>query len=198
MTSLSPNDRRTLLLGALAVGAILIVGKGVPAWRGWERAQVERASLMSSRLTRAETRERMMPSMRERVMLERARLDEARSYMIGALTPEAAASNLAAIIEADASDAGVAILTLALRPDTLMRAGFARVSVQLAAEADVTGLLEFLAALEKKGTPVAIRELTISQADPLAPTSKAETLRLDIVAETIAEMRKSAPGRKAG
>jgi hypothetical protein len=143
---------------------------------------------MRSRLAFEEMRDRSLPAMTESLSVRQARFDELRSRLIGALTPEAAASNLASIIEADASDAGIAVITVTLRPDTLVRLGFARVSVQLAAEGDISGLVELLYLLERRSLPVAVRELTISQGDPLAGTSKPEALRMDILVETVAQI----------
>jgi hypothetical protein len=76
-----------------------------------------------------------------------------------------------------------------LRPDTVIRFGLARVGARLSAEADVHQLSAFLADIESNDTPLAVREIAVTQPDPVAPEARPEALRAEIFIQTIARIQ---------
>lgn len=186
--SISPRDRRTLLVGALSVGAIVGVGKGLPALRTWEAAQVNAAVEMRQRLALTRRDAASLQVVKDSAAARYRRLMALRTVLVRAQSAEAAAATLASIVEEVADESEVDVQSIGLRPDSVARAvrGLVRVAVQLSAESDVTGLLLFLHGVETRRTPLLVRTLTVSQPDPAAPSSNVETLRFDVRIETLA------------
>ncbi len=188
--SITPHDRRTLLVGAVTVATIVGVGKGGPALRAWETARVDAAVAMRNRLERARRDASSIQAVRDSAAARGKRVTVLRGTMLRAASPDAAAATLASLVETIAEDCEVEVLSVGLRPDSLPRAGggsgFTRVAVQLSAEGDVAGLLDLLTGVETHRRPLVIRSLTVSQPDPAAPDSKVEVLRFDLRVETLA------------
>ncbi|MDB4878546.1 MAG: hypothetical protein JWM41_4992 [Gemmatimonadetes bacterium] len=110
------------------------------------------------------------------------------SSLIGGNSPAAAAANLASAVEDFADDAPMRISALQIHADTAARPGLSRVAVRMTAVADVAGLAAFLRAVDGGVRHLAVRELAISQAEPAAPDSKPEMLRIDVLIEGLAQI----------
>jgi type II secretory pathway component PulM len=188
ITSLTPRDRRTLMTGASAVAVILLFGKAIPTVARWQADRVALARESRDRLTEARAAASGMPGINDSLRARAARLAAMRRTLLRASTPEGAASALATIVQSSARTHGVDVQTIALHPDSTIRAELARVRVRLNAEGDVRGLSALLSALEGGSVPVSVRELVLTQADALAPPTSMETLRFDLVIETIARV----------
>ena len=186
---LSSRDRKTLLVGAVSVALTLVIGKGVPALRRWDSSRVARAAELHGRLTKAEYGAKALGAMRDSAAARKQRLGIQASSLLLASSPEAAAADLASLIEDIAGENGLDVFTVTLKPDSAARNGLARISVSMSSECDVRGLLDFLYEIETGETPMLVRELAVSQPDPLAPTSKAEALRVDLVVQTLARIQ---------
>jgi len=196
--SLSRRDRRVLIIGAVAIGSIVAFGKGWPAIRTWEAARVAAAAEVRERLTVAERNAALMPFVRDSAASRARRLEALRSRLIRGASADAAAASLGALVEKIAADEGVDVLTMTLRPDTLIRHGLARVAVRFGAEGDVDGLINLLTALEGHDRPLVVRELSVVQPEPMAPASRAEALRFDLTVETVARVGSASPNVAAG
>jgi len=186
--ALTPRDRRTLASGVLSVGSILLLGKGFPAVRTWESARVTAAAQLRGELVTAERNDAMLPFVRDSAAERVRRLETQRARLIRGASADAAAAALGTLVEGIALDEGVDVLTMTLRPDSVIRLGMARVTVRFGAEGDVDGLMNLLAAFESHASPIAVRELSVSQAEPMAPPNRVETLRFDVTVETLARI----------
>jgi hypothetical protein len=194
---LSHRDRRTIVRGTLSIGAIVIIGKGWPAVRGWESEWLAAAAEVRTQLQAAESRAASISLARDSTVIRMRRLEGMRAKLFGGPTADAAAASLGELIEDIARTEGADIQTLTLRPDSVVRDGFARVSVRFGGECDVKGLMRVLLAVETNARPMIVRELSVSQPDPAAPASRAEALRFDVTVETLARVApRAAPSKE--
>jgi hypothetical protein len=178
-----------LIAGVIAIVGIAGVGKGLPALRSWEQQRIARALEMHRQLTIAARETAMLQTTRDSAAVRERRLGTLRQSMITESSVEAAAARLASIMEQIATDEGITVGTVALRPDSTIRSGMARVGVRMSAEGDVEGLAGVLFALESHGMPLVVRELTVSQSDPASPPNRPEVLRFEMYVVTLSRVR---------
>jgi hypothetical protein len=113
------------------------------------------------------------------------------SVLIKGASPAAAAAALASSVGDVADENSFKVTSLQLRSDSAATAGLARVYVRLTGVADVTGLAGFLRSIEGSATPMAVRDLTVSQPEPAGSDAKPEMLRIDLLVESIGVMVKT-------
>jgi hypothetical protein len=185
---LSQRDRRTILVGLTAVIAILVFGRVLPAVKRWEAGRLAEALEARGELIEAERSAGSIAMIRDSARVRSLRLEATRSRLIRATTAAAAAAVLGGLIESLAKNEGVDVQTMTLRPDTTTRNGLARVAVRFGAEGDVEGLTGLLLALEGHEKLFAVRDLSVSQAEPVAAATHVEALRFDLTVETLARV----------
>jgi len=190
LPSLSARDRRTLAGGGLAVTVVLLLGKGVPAWHAWERDSRASAAEVVADAARADQLLATYPALRDSLRARSARTLGIAPLVVEGDTPAAAAATLASFVSDAASDAGVKLGAVQPRSDgsgapstppqrPAQRHAFVRVSVHGDLTGDVVGLAQFLGDLERGPTLLAVRDLTISQPEPQAPTTRMEALHAE-------------------
>jgi len=103
-------------------------------------------------------------------------------------SPAAAAAALASTVGDIADENTLKVTSLQLRSDSVAKAGLASIQVRLTGVTDVAGLAGFLRSIEGAATPMAVRDLTVSQPEPAASDAKPETLRIDILVESLGVM----------
>lgn len=202
---ISPRERRTLVVGAATVTALLGLGKGVPAWRRWDG------------LTRAAARETMAEAARARASVERlgvvresldarsARYRALTSRFVAGETPATAAGALASVITEWAARSGLTLGAVSVRVDSAAGApprssrgpSLARISVSGDAVGDLAGVTTFLGDLEQGPLLLAVRELALTQPDPAAPGDRPEMLRVEFVIEGLTLAGATAAGAAA-
>jgi hypothetical protein len=197
IAGLSRRDGRMLLLGLASVGTILAAGKGTPALRHWEASSIAAAVELRGQLVAAERGATSLAEIRDSASARSRRLESLRGLLLRAPSPEAAAATLASLVERIAKQHDVDVLTVTLKPDSVVHSGFSRAAVRLSAETDVAGLLDLLFEIERTKMPLLVTELWVTQPEPAAPTSKAETLRIEIGIQTLAQVSAS-PVAKGG
>lgn len=186
-----PHDLRVLIRGAVGVALILVVGRGIPAWRRWS------ADVMQRRTTAALERARA-----ERLVAARKRTSQALDRSVTAYlalsqgflkgrSPAEGAAALSALI-ADAAEAnGVHLASMQPHADSASRTLLVPLTVSVSGTGDVRGIAGMLGSLES-GTPlVEVRELTIAQPDPAAAGDHMEALRVEL---TIRALFRRTPG----
>ena len=186
------RDRRTLVIGLLVIGSIVLGSRGIPAWRRWDSQQRAAAAETQRQLARAISDARRLPITRDSASARIRRVDSLRiSIMSGATIAEAGAA-LASLISDLADASNVRAVGISVRSDST-RGALARVAVRVAALSDVEGLVEFLRAVEQDESLLAVRELSVDQADVAAPDTRAEVLRIDLYIEALAAVSSSSP-----
>jgi len=200
---LSSRDRRTLLRGAAVIAAVLFLAKGVPAWRRWREETGAAAQELAADAQQAETLLKTMPALRDSLRVRSARLQSLAPTIVPGDTPGSAAAALASLVGDAAGDAGVTLGGLEPRADTAeatlgaarsrTSSPFVRVSVHGQMTGDIVSIMQFLANIEHGPTILAIRELSITQAEPAASTTHMETLHGDV---TVVGLARGTPSNK--
>jgi hypothetical protein len=184
--ALSPRDRRTLVAGVLAVAIIAAGGRVVPKWRAWDEHARTSAAELTGEVASLESQLKRLPALRDSARLRAARAVVARARLLEAPTVGAAGADLSTHVADLADELGIRVSAVQIRPDTLFRAGYARVAVSLTATGDVAHLADLLTALEANDLLMAVRELTITPADVLLPDGRPETIRFQLLVEALA------------
>ena len=192
--TLSARDRRTLAIGVAAMGSIVALGRGLPALARWERGRVEAAAEARARLRDETVAARLLPALTDSLRARRARLDSLEGVLFVGTLPAEASAQLAAVLAEYAEAAQLKVVSVQMRQDTA-RAGapLLRVGARLVGAGDVTALAGLLQAIETDESPLAVRELTVSQSEPAAPDTRPEILRLELFVEGLASLRRAAP-----
>jgi hypothetical protein len=186
---MSPNDARTLRRGAIAILAIVAVGKGIPALRRVE-ANVRTAATESAReLSSLRAAARGQKTMRDSLLVRRRRLEIVRAGLIEASSPQLAAAELAATLGEYATTAGARVNATVVRSDSAFARGLAHVFVRLSIATDIQGIAELLERIETDPRLLAVRELTLGGSDPGAHETRAEVLASELVVEGLAYHR---------
>jgi hypothetical protein len=186
----SKGDRRVLLTGAVVMTSLAGIGRGVPRLREWVAARGAVAAEAERQAALAVDGTRLLPVMAESLAARRTRLASLDTMLVGGATVAEAGARLANTLSDYADARAVRVVSLQVRPDTAERGGFARVAVRLTGVADVAGLTSLIGDVESSTPILAVRELGVTQPDPMVPDSKPETLRFELLVEALAVIRK--------
>jgi hypothetical protein len=173
----------------MGVGAILLLvllARGIPAWRRWDADTRASAGEMAAEAARAESETRRLPATLDSLQARRGRyLAVGRGILDGESTAAAGAS-LAALVSGAAARAGVQIGSVQVRPDTAGAGTFMRIAVQAEGTGDLPAVTRMLVMLEGGRELLAVRQIAITQPNPGGPSELPESLRLDITVEGLA------------
>ncbi|HXT18652.1 MAG TPA: GspMb/PilO family protein [Gemmatimonadaceae bacterium] len=178
---MSRRDRRTLLGGAVSVTLLVAIARGVPALQRWQSDRVTDAQAAAQELATYQQALMSSGAVRDSLAARRARLAEVDSAILSGPSPAAIAALLASSVEDLADENSIKLTALQLRADSAATAGLAQVEVRLTGLTDVTGLAGFLHAIEGGGATLVVRELSVSQPEPVSSALKVETLRIDVL-----------------
>lgn len=183
---MSPRDRKTLIGGLLGMATIVGAGRAIPRWREWDERARSSAVELTSEVAALEAQLAQLPALRDTARARHARALAARERLIEAPTAGAAGAELATQVADIADDLGIKVSAVQIRSDTLFRSGFARVAVSLTATGDITHLADLFTALESSEALMAVRELTVTPADVFLPDGRPETIRFQLLVESLA------------
>ena len=183
---MSRRDRRTLIGGLLGMAGIVGAARAIPVWREWNNGARDSALQLTSDVAALETQLRHLPTLRDSARARGERAAKMRAQLIEAPTAGVAGADLATQVTDIADDLGVRVSAVQIRPDTLFKAGYARVGVTLTAAGDVEHLADLLHSLEGGDGVFAVRELTVTPADVLVADGRPETLRFQLMIEALA------------
>lgn len=158
---ITARDRRTLLLGAVAVVCVLLLWVAIPFVRSWS----EREALIAARrdeLARLAGVTAAAPMLREAVAARSARAQEFAQRPVEAATAALAAGVLQGIVQryADESQMSVSELNVSGEPDSASVA-LAALPATLIALGDVYGVADLIDRVQHGTTLLDIRELTV-------------------------------------
>lgn len=190
---ITERDRRTLIAGVVAVAALLVVGRGRPAWHEWDAGT--RAAAVEARQLADRARQEVaaLPALRDSTRARQQRLVALAPAILEGRTAAAAGATLASLVSGAASSAGVELGPVEVMPDTASGT-FARIAVRASATGDLAGVVAFVKALEAGPELLAVREWAIEQ--PLAggPADQPEALRITLTVEGISLRAAAADG----
>jgi hypothetical protein len=180
-----PKDRRALAAGGVLIGCLLLTGRGVPAWREWERAERAAAEDSARRLENARANIDAHQSIIALRAVATRRLDSLSTAYLHASSPAIAGATLATLVGDLGGESGIRITSTTVRADSATKAAFTRITVRVSATGDVEGLADYLSSIESSEQLLAVRELSVAQSDPAAPDSRAEALHFELLIEAL-------------
>lgn len=176
------RDMRTLIFGAVCIAGMLTISRGIPLL-----VASYRATAMQLRTTHDELeQDRQIVAQRSNVL---ASLDRTTTAFLGASpaflkgsSADQAAAMLASVIS-DAADAnGVHLSSLQPVVDSTSRTLIVPILVRVSGAGDVRGVSGMLRDLEGGVPLVDVRQVTIAQPDPAAPSDRMESLHIELTA----------------
>ena len=187
--SISRRERRFLVTGGAIISAFVFFGRIVPAWRRWSD-EVERSAVESSTArASAEANVARLVSTRDSAKARATRLRAAGPTLLRGTTSAASGAALTALLRDAAMLAVVQLGSVDVRAVTTSRVPaepFLRVTARTDITGDVHGLTRYLALLDAGPLRDAVRELTVTQAEPGAPPDRVEVLHAGVVVEALA------------
>lgn len=189
------REQRALAMGGAIVLALAVLGRGLPAlirWDGQSRVATRDVREQSARADQLITKAvavRDSATMRGRQLIALAPL------LLDGGSSSTASATLAGLVSGAAAKANVRLGSLRLAVDTSAHGVFARISVRGDGTGDVRGVSMLFSELERGPTLLAVRELSISQPDPTAPSDQIETLRVEFIVEGLSLAPHSGSGK---
>lgn len=183
---LSAGDRRALWGGAAAIVLLLLLARGVPAWRAWDAGARASAAEMAAEAAEAAATVERFPAALDSLEARRGRLVALGAGVLDAGSPASSGAELAALVSGAAARAGVQLGAVQPRADTAAAGTFVRVGVRADGTGDLPGILRLLALLEGAPERVAVRAVSLTQPAPGGPAEQAEALRLELIVEALA------------
>ena len=180
---MTPRDRRAIGLG-IAIGLGAVVGLQFVPWVIREvrsahaelSAQVELLARRQTEVLRAGVLEDSALAIQERLVSLTPRL-------VGGSSEAEAVETLAGLVNLSASRTRCRIGSIEPVPDSTAAARLRRVTVRVALESDLSGILAAINGLESGDPVVAVREARIIASEPAAPGSVSEVLRAELTVQ---------------
>jgi hypothetical protein len=186
---LTPRDQRALLIGAGAIVLLLALGRGLPAWLRWRAAARAAAGEALANASRADATLTRFAESLDSLETRSARLRLAGEGLLVGDTPSEASSKLAALVAELARIAVIRLDAVESRPVTDSPGVLQRVTMDVQATADITGLTRFLASFEAGPTMLAVRRLAVRPRRVDGPADQAESLAVHVTVEALALVR---------
>jgi hypothetical protein len=186
--ALSARDRRTLIVGASVIGSLIVLAKGVPAWREWVAEARAGATEQTRAAGEADALVAHSKTLHDTLVARNARYVALAPALVAGNTPAEASATLASLVSGAASAAGVKLGAVQLRQpaDTGAHRAFVRVGVHADVIGDIRGVTALLASLEHGPVRLRVRDITVTQPDAAAPGDRVEALRADFTVEGLA------------
>ena len=188
--TLSDRDRRTLIVGTVVIVLLVLLSRGIPAWRRWDADVRASAAEMSVEAARAEQTVRLLPPALDSLQARRARLAALGRGVLEGESTAASGAALASLVSGAAARAGVEIGSVQVRPDTAGAGTFMRIGVRADGTGDLPAITRMLALLEGAPELLAVRALSITQPAPGGPAEQPEALRMEIDVQGLALVRR--------
>lgn len=181
--AISDRDRRTLVVGVACILFMIFIVRVVPAKRRWDARAEARAMVLAHEVADARNLVAREKATRDALTARTRMLGRLNARLIHVDSKSAGEAALAALVSAAATSAGIKVDALALDADAAGGGSLRTVSVTGGATGDLQGLALFLTALERAPSRLAVRALSITQSDPTAPDTRAESLRFEFTVQ---------------
>ncbi|HVS59774.1 MAG TPA: GspMb/PilO family protein [Gemmatimonadaceae bacterium] len=186
----SARDRKTLIIGGIAVLSLLVIGRGAPAWYRWRSnaAVSTRVVLVdASEATGSVSRSLEVDAAVRRAEVKRMEVSPA---FINGSGVAAAAATLASVVSDAATTNGLRLGAVQASGDSagVKSGGLVHLRVRGDATGDVTAVTRFLAALEGGVPLIAVREVSVTQGEPNASADRPESLHVEFSLEALAHL----------
>jgi hypothetical protein len=178
---IAPRERRTIMIGAAVVTALLLATHGLPRWRVWVTESRDAAAEMRGELATAAELLADSGSTRARLVALAGDESARASLLLDATSNAAAGSALVRFLAQAARSAGVELGDIQLGADTAS-GPLGRVTVRAEFRTDAQGLITMLLRLERGPVLVAVTGLAVSQPEPALPAEQPEALDVRLIA----------------
>lgn len=192
------RDARTVVIGAIAIAAIVLLGRGLPAAIAWRHDMEREAADARTEWESVEAAARSQPMVRDSARARRTALGDALPTLVHGGSVASASAGLAGVVSEAASSAGTRIGAIDVRAETTSASFYLHVIASTEVTGDVRGVAQFLALLEGGPTRIRIRELSIAQPAPFAGDADPEALRAAVTVESLARRGVVEQGRASG
>jgi hypothetical protein len=184
--ALSSRDRRTLAIGAGIIILLVLLSRGIPAWRRWDASTRAGAAEMATEAARAESPVRQLPAALDSLQARRGRFVTLGRGVLDGGSAAAAGASLASLVSGAAARSGVQLGSVQVRPDTSGAGAFLRIVVQADGTGDLPAITRLLALLEGGPELLAVRGVSLTQPNPGGPAEQPEALRVELTVEGLA------------
>jgi hypothetical protein len=188
--TLSDRDRRTLVVGVVVITLLVLLSRGVPAWRRWDAAVRASAAEMATEAARAEQTVRLLPASLDSLEARKGRFIAVGAGVLDGESAAASGAALASLVSGAAARAGVQVGSVQVQPDTASAGTFMRIAVRADGTGDLPAITRMLSLLEGAPELLAVRDLAITQPTPGGPAEQAEALRMEITVQGLALVRR--------
>jgi len=182
----TPRERRALVAGCIAIGGVLLLGRGLPALRHWSRETVESAAQVEEEARQSRSMIQSFPSVAESLAARRSRFLALAPMLLDGSSVNAAGAALAGLVSHAGTNAHASLGPMDVSVDTTTGRTFARISIHGSLTADVRSLTGFLSAVEAGPLLLRVSELRVAAADPVSPPERPEILHVSFVLEGLA------------
>ena len=186
LATLGRREQRTVVAGLVVLGVAVLCLRVAPAWWTWTQASRREAAIAAMDLDEARQSVSALSAKHDSLVALNGRYLALAPSILTGRNHGLVGAALASVVSGCAAGAGLELGAITIRPDTGRLAVFGRPSVRGDARGDVAGLTRFLVALERGPLTLALRQLSISQPEPAAPSDRQETLRIEFVIEGVA------------
>lgn len=183
---ISSREKKVLAGGVTMIALLLFLSRGLPAWKSWHDEAMQSAREMTEEAARADGAVRALPAILDSLERRKDRFVKLAPVFVGIEPPASAAGTLASLLSGIAHSANVTLGTLRIGSDSASGKVVSRLAVRAEAIGDIRGITTLLLELERRTPILAIRELTISQPEPAAPSTQPEALRVELLVEGLA------------
>ena len=183
--SISPRDRRTLLIGGAIIGGLILTLRGVPSWIAWRAEQRGAAAFAMARATQVESTVSDFSVTLDTLEARAARLMRVGGAFLVADTLAHAESILSEVIAEAARVSMVRIESMETRLLMSGRGTLPRVTLEMRATGDITGLSALIRHLESGPTMIAVRKLRVRPQNPASPGDQPEVLAFGLTLEAL-------------
>jgi len=186
----SARDRKTLIIGGIAVLSLLVIGRGAPAWYRWRSNAAASTRVVladASEATGSVSRSLEVDAAVRRAEVKRMEVSPA---FINGSGVAATAATLASVVSDAATTNGLRLGALQASGDSAgaKSGGLVHLRVRGDATGDVTAVMGFFAALESGVPLIAVREVSVTQGEPNASADKPESLHVEFALEALAHL----------
>lgn len=183
--AVSARDRRAIVTGLGIVVVSLLLVRGIPAARALyadQRLGAIEARRHQTSVRRAVASRTVLADSLARVTQE---WETQRRRLFDAPTLNALTAQVAGYVSRVGRGIPVDIRSIQVRPDTISRGGFRRVTVSASARTDIRGLMTLIGTLEQGGRLFRIISLTVNQPDVIGRPDAAEVLNIEMTLQAL-------------
>lgn len=177
-------------MGAFAIGLLLAIGRGRPAWSEWRRRTISEAADAMRQEHEVGAAMANLPRTLDTLQARAGLLAKAGALVLSGDSPADASGSFSALVAEAAHRSRIRVSGVSVRADTGHHE-LAHLRIDLDGTGDIAGLATFLSTIERGPTLVSVPRLVVRATNGDADTLDAEQLSLQMTLEAIASIRRA-------